>query len=98
MKTDNKEKLYKYLRRYHTGIENAIVSKEIKRTKTFKDMDICYLVSLLRKSGIPICSCRRGYFFPDSYTEISENVARFDRYCITLSRTSARLDNARIRA
>lgn len=98
MKTDNKEKLYKYLRRYHTGIENAIVSKEIKRTKTFKDMDICYLVSLLRKSGIPICSCRRGYFFPDSYTEISENVARFERYCATLENTSALLDNTKISA
>ena len=98
MKTDNKEKLYKYLRRYHTGYKNAIAAKRIRKTKTFYKMDIYYLVSVLRKSGIPICSCCKGYFFPESYTEISENVARFDRYCITLSRTSARLDNARLRA
>lgn len=94
----NTMKLYKYLKRYHTGMEKAIIAKHIRRTKTFRKKDIYYLVSVLRKAGIPICSCCKGYFFPHSYTEISENVARFDRYRSTLKITQNLLDNARISA
>jgi len=94
----NTMKLYKYLKRYHTGMEKAIIAKHIRRTKTFHKKDIYYLVSVLRKAGVPICSCRYGYFYPDSYTEISENVARFERYCETLDNTADLLDNARISA
>lgn len=94
----NTMKLYKYLKRYHTGMEKAIIAKHIRRTKTFHKKDIYYLVSVLRKAGIPICSCCKGYFFPDSYVEISENVARFERYCATLENTTDLLDNAKISA
>jgi len=97
MKTDT-IKLYKYLKRNHTGYKNAIVAKQIRKTKTFHKKDIYYLVSVLRKAGIPICSCRYGYFYPDSYSEISDNVARFDRYRSTLKITQNLLDNAKISA
>ena len=97
MKTDT-IKLYKYLKRNHTGYKNAIAAKQIRKTKTFHKKDIYYLVSVLRKAGVPICSCRYGYFYPESYIEISENVARFERYCATLDNTADLLDNARISA
>ena len=97
MKTDT-IKLYNYLKRNHTGYKNAIVAKQIRKTKTFHKKDIYYLVSVLRKAGVPICSCRYGYFYPDSYSEISDNVARFDRYRSTLKITQNLLDNAKISA
>ena len=36
----NTMKLYKYLKRYHTGMEKAIIAKHIRRTKTFHKKDI----------------------------------------------------------
>lgn len=100
MKRKNKKKdinsFCKYLKEYHTGMENVINRKEIKKSFKIKENTSKYYVSLLRKAGIPICSCRYGYFFPDTYSEVMDNVMRFNKYISTLSATSADMVEGKI--
>lgn len=81
--------LLKFLKKHHTGKENAITSKQLGLKFKLDRGIICRYVSVLRRNGIPICSCNSGYFFPDSYSEVLETVSRFNKYRTTLAVTGA---------
>ena len=85
--------LYKILKKYHKGKENAIVCKQLKRSvgRGVREKEIRRLVSLLRKDGIPICSCSFGYYYPESVSDVIEVVSRFNKYLTTLSDTGVEL-------
>ncbi|CDC77392.1 uncharacterized protein BN580_00412 [Candidatus Colimorpha enterica] len=93
----DKRALYRYLKKYHTGRDNAIICKQLKMRFKVSEEAIRYYVSCLRKDGIPICSCMDGYYYPETHSEIVETVARFNKYLLTLSATNANLLRAKLK-
>lgn len=78
---------YRYLKKHHTGRENAIISKQLERKYHTDKWGIYAIVTTLRQLGIPICSYCKGYFFPERYSEVTETVAHFEKYGRTLAAT-----------
>ena len=66
----DKKALYRYLKKYHTGRDNAIVCKQLKMRFQVSEEAIRYYVSCLRKDGIPICSCMDGYYYKKDWKSI----------------------------
>ena len=93
----DKKALYRYLRKYHTGRDNAIICIQLKMRFQVSEEAIRYYVSCLRKEGIPICSCMDGYYYPETHSEIVETVSRFNKYLLTLSATNANLLRAKLK-
>ena len=96
MQKDRKS-LYKYLKNYHTGSENAVVCKQLQLRFKLSEGTIRGYVAKLRKDGIPICSSCFGYFYPESRLDVVDNVTRFNKYIFSLSATSARLLSATVK-
>ena len=92
-----KKKLYLYLFWNHRGREKAICTKDLKRCVHIKREAIRRLVHLLRQDGVPICSCCQGYFYPDPYSDVIDNVSRFYKYGATLSATEDNLLRASVK-
>lgn len=95
MKRDKKA-LCTYLKKYHVGKENAIICKDLKRIFRVSEETVRYNVSVLRKDGIPICSCSFGYYYPETHSDVVETVSRFNKYLLTLSATNASLLKGKI--
>ena len=87
---------YRYLKKHHTGRENAIISKELERKYHTDKWGVYYMVTTLRQLGIPICSCWEGYFFPERYSEVTETVTRFEKYGRTLAATGKKMLNSKL--
>ena len=96
MKRDKKA-LYNYLKKYHTGSQNAVICKQLQNKFKLPEGAIRGYVSKLRKDGIPICSCNYGYFYPETHLDVVDNVTRFNKYLLTLSATSATLLSGQIK-
>ncbi len=90
MKRD-KFNLSKFLKRYHTGIENTITCKELQKVFRLEESVIKNEIRRLRKNGTPICSCYLGYYYPETASDVVETAMRFNKYLVTLSGTSANL-------
>ena len=54
--------IYEYLKKNHTGKENAVFSKELEQRFSLSDRALRHVISALRKEGCPICSGCTGYY------------------------------------
>ncbi len=96
LKQRERRAFFKHLKKYHTGKDNVITCKELHRELQVSESTVRGYVVSLRKSGIPICSCRYGYYYPESHTDVLETVTRFNKYLLTLSATNTYLIKATI--
>ena len=75
----------------HVGKENAIHSRVFEQRydisgRTLRDM----ISSLRRIEGYPICSCSKGYFYPETKAELDDTVRRMHM----VSRSYANVGNS----
>ena len=87
----DKRNLSKYLKRYHTGINNSVTCKQLQVAFHLEEQDVKKEIHRLRRVGTPICSCYLGYYYPESPSDVVETAMRFNKYLVTLSGTSASL-------
>lgn len=69
-----KELLAEYLRRYHFGNENAVISKTLERRFVIRGKALRDLVNALRREGVPIASDQNGYFYAKTETELRATI------------------------
>lgn len=60
---DKKTAICLFLRRYHTGRERAIYSRELERLFAIDGRSLRRKISSLRQEGYPICSGETGYYY-----------------------------------
>lgn len=64
-----------YLKDYHTGTGNAIISEEIENVLNLDRRTLQRYIKELRGRGIPICSGSKGYYYAANQDEINRTVA-----------------------
>ena len=67
-----------YLKRNHFGQENAVLSKELELLFSMKGAEIRKIVNDCRARGVPICSCKKGYFYASSPAETSATIKQLE--------------------
>lgn len=60
----------------HGTKENPITNKEIGRTLDLSEQAIRKHINEARCNGIPICSCREGYFISNDKADILQTIQR----------------------
>lgn len=60
------------------GQENAVTSKILEDIFGCKGSDIRHTVNDLRRSGVPICSGRNGYYYATRKNEITATIAHLE--------------------
>ena len=83
-----KEEICEYLREFHKGRENAVLSRELQYIFRLDGRNIRRNVAKLRQQGYPICSDENGYYFAESQTEINQTVGRLN--CLVTAVSNAR--------
>lgn len=74
-----------YLKQYHTGMGNAVYSRELERLFSIEGRNLRRMISALRKEGYPICSGDMGYYFAESQKEINSTVGRLNDLMTSVS-------------
>lgn len=72
------DRLYAYLRCFHSGRENAACNKELRQALDCDERTVRRYIHRLREEGHPICSGQDGYYYADSVEDINETIARLD--------------------
>lgn len=57
---DKEKEICLYLKKHHTGQENAVFSKELERLFSMNGRTIRRIISHLRQTGIPYAAAARG--------------------------------------
>ena len=57
---DKKTAICQYLKKYHTGGERAVYSRELQRLFSIDGRGLRRKINSLRQDGYPICSDKRG--------------------------------------
>ena len=70
------ESLCAYLKKYHTGQENAASSKELEAAFHVGGTELRRVVNRLCCDGHPICSADSGYFYAARRLEVRATVAQ----------------------
>ena len=70
--------IYEYLKIYHVGEKNAVMSKELENAFGCKGTELRRAINGLRCQGKPICSCNKGYYYAASQTEIKNTVKNLE--------------------
>jgi len=68
--------LCEHLKKYHSGQENAVSSRELETTFHIKGRDLRRTVNRLRCGGYPICSDKTGYFYAVRQSEVKATIAQ----------------------
>ena len=66
-----------YLEEYHTGIDNAVFSRELERRFSLNGRSLRRIISYLRREGYPIGSSATGYFYAENKREIDLTISSF---------------------
>ena len=82
---DKRTALCEFLKKHHTGRENAVYSRELQRLFLIDGRTLRRKISSLRQDGYPICSDENGYYYADSQTEINATVARLNQLVTKVS-------------
>ena len=70
------DEIAQYLKDNHTGIKNAVPSKDVERHFSISGRTLRKHIHSLRQNGIPICSGTEGYYYAGSQYEINSTAAR----------------------
>ena len=93
----NKIILSRYLKERHTGLDNAVFSRELEYMLDMSGRDIRRIINALRKDGVPICSdYHKGYYYAEKQSEIENTLKGLGGHIDGVSDTIARL--ARMKA
>lgn len=82
---DKKTAICQYLKKYHTGGERAVYSRELQRLFSIDGRGLRRKINSLRQDGYPICSDERGYYYADSQDEINGTVCRLNQMVTKVS-------------
>ena len=82
---DKKTAICQYLKKYHTGGERAVYSRELQRLFSIDGRGLRRKINSLRQEGYPICSDERGYYYADSQDEINGTVCRLNQMVTKVS-------------
>ena len=82
---DKRTALYEFLKKYHTGREKAVYSRELQRLFSIDGRNLRRKISSLRQDGYPICSDESGYYYADNQKEINATVARLNQLVTKVS-------------
>lgn len=82
---DKRTAICEFLKKYHTGRENAVYSRELQRLFSIDGRNLRRKISSLRQDGYPICSDENGYYYADSQKEINATVARLNQLVTKVS-------------
>ena len=74
----NKELLLEYLKQNCRGRKNTRKSVVIERALNIRRKDLQKLVNQMRKDEIPICSCKDGYFYPESIGDVFSTIEHLE--------------------
>lgn len=77
--SDLKKRLLTYLKRRHTGQDNATSSRALEARFSVCGSTVRRTVLCLRRDGEPICSDRFGYYYATSGDELWNTIGRFER-------------------
>ena len=72
---DKEKEICLYLKKHHTGQENAVFSKELERLFSMNGRTIRRIISHLRQTGNPICSSCKGYYYARTQNELVTGVS-----------------------
>jgi hypothetical protein len=82
---DKRTAICKYLKKYHTGKENAVFSRELERLFSMDGRTLRRKISSLRQDGHPICSDETGYYYAESQKEINATICRLNTLVTKIS-------------
>ena len=85
LQKDTKTEINRYLKQYHTGIRNAVYSRELERRFDINGRSLRRMISALRMEGHPICSGDTGYYFADNQKEINATINRLNELVTKVS-------------
>ena len=73
------------MKKYHTGGERAVYSRELQRLFSIDGRGLRRKINSLRQDGHPNCSDQRGYYYADSQEEINDTVCRLNQMVTKVS-------------
>ena len=82
---DKRTAICNYLKKYHTGKENAVFSRELERLFSMDGRTLRRKISSLRQDGHPICSDETGYNYAESQKEINATICRLNTLVTKIS-------------
>ena len=82
---DKRTAICNYLKKYHTGKENAVFSRDLERLFSMDGRTLRRKISSLRQDGHPICSDETGYYYAESQKEINATICRLNTLVTKIS-------------
>ena len=82
---DKRTAICNYLKKYHTGKENAVFSRELERLFLMDGRTLRRKISSLRQDGHPICSDETGYYYAENQKEINATICRLNTLVTRIS-------------
>ena len=83
--TETKEEIYSFLRKFHTGKENSIHSKELEDRFSISGRSLRRVIGSLRRDGVAICSDENGYYYAGNQDEINDTIGRLTELAVKIS-------------
>jgi hypothetical protein len=72
------DSLCDFLKKNHTGRENAALSKTLEAFFDLNGREVRKCVNTLRGGGFPVCSDMVGYYYAASQDEVNETIAQLN--------------------
>jgi hypothetical protein len=82
---DKRTAICNYLKKHHTGKENAVFSRELERLFSLDGRALRRKISSLRQDGHPICSDGSGYYYAENQKEINATICRLNTLVTRIS-------------
>lgn len=82
---DKRTAICSYLKKYHTGRDKAVYSRELQRLFSLDGRNLRRKISSLRRDGFPICSDENGYYYAENQREINATVCRLNMLVTQIS-------------
>lgn len=82
---DKRTAICNFLKKYHTGRDNAVYSRELERLFSLDGRTLRRKISSLRQDGHPICSDESGYYYAENQREINATICRLNTLVTRIS-------------
>ena len=82
---DKRTAICNFLKKYHTGRDNAVYSRELERLFSLDGRTLRRKISSLRQDGHPICSDEAGYYYAENQKEINATICRLNTLVTRIS-------------
>lgn len=82
---DKRTAICNFLKKYHTGRDNAVYSRELERLFSLDGRTLRRKISSLRQDGHPICSDETGYYYAENQKEINATICRLNTLVTRIS-------------